>query len=261
MRRFALLLVLLLCCVSTSHASRYASPPPSQTTPGASTNNLANLQLNGTAKYLADGAVRLTEDSINQAGSVFAVSPVPITHFDTSFSFLMTGPAVHADGLTFCIQSDPSESRALGSIGGYLGYGYSEPWNTPGVTRSVAIEFDDYYNDTFSDLASDHVGIDVSGSVISHAQAASPVPLTSGTISARIIYAHGYLSVYLWSAGGTQPRRPLLNCRVDIPAALGSKTGFVGFTSATATYFQYTDVLEWAFNTADYVPAPIQVVE
>lgn len=255
MRTIAMLAVLVVCAATACLATTPTSPGDTIYQPASAYPDCR--QLNGSAKYI-DGAVRLTDNVVSESGSMFAGTPVSISHFDTTFSFRMYGSDQNADGLTFCIQSDPNETRALGSVGGYLGYGVCEAWNTPGIARSVAIEFDDFCNELFKDLPNDHVGIDVNGSVISETQEASPVPLTIDVVKARVLYTRGYLNVYVWS-GKTQPRKPLLRYQIDIPFTLRSSTGFVGFTAATAMNYQYTDVLYWAFNNAAYIPAPAEV--
>jgi hypothetical protein len=242
MRKHVLLLavILSLCAVSCSALS-FLPCSPTVPTP------------NGNAR-IVDGIVRLTDNGVSQAGSVFTSKAVNITRFDTTFSFRLGGPAEHADGITFCIQNDPKGPLALGSLGGYLGYGYSEPWDTAGILRSVAVEFDDYYNDEFGDLTADHVGIDMRGSIVSKTQADAPVPLFGDTVNARVIYEAGMLSVYAWG-NGRQPSVPFLRYAVDIPSVLGSNTGYVGFTAATAKSTQYSDVISWVFCGSRLLPA------
>lgn len=211
------------------------------------------LTLNGTASMDQGGVVRLTSDKISQAGSAFTTEAVDVSHFDTSFSFYLSGiEEEQADGITFCIQSDPNGPRSLGSLGGYLGYGNSEPWGTPGITKSIAVEFDDYRNEEFGDLPTQHIGIDTCGSVISNAQVASPVQLVDDVVSARVVYDGKILNVYVWS-GRRQPHAPILRYKVDIPA-LVAPTAYVGFTSATAKSYESADVTSWTFGLTSIVP-------
>lgn len=242
----------LVCCAAACFATK---PMPARPTPQPRPYYAPEyLQANGSARYEDGGIARLTNNTVSEISSLFLKTPVDVRSFDTAFSFLMSGGSEdHADGLTFCIQNDPRGASAIGAAGGYLGYGLAEPWNTPGITKSVAVEFDDYFNEPFSDLPGDHVGIDLDSSVVSRALAASPVPLFGGVVNARITYGRGCLSVYVWT-GDRMPRQPLLRQMVDIPAALGARSGFVGFTSGTATYFQYTDVLSWTFGRSCLVP-------
>lgn len=219
------------------------------------------LRFNGRAGVMPEtSALRLTSNGISQAGSVFTPEPLYIGCFDTTFSFMLHGSEEHADGLTFCIQNDPKGFSALGSLGGYLGYGTSDFWDTAGISRSVAVEFDDYYNDEFRDLPTDHIGIDIQGSVVSKAQAATPVPIVGESVKARVTYDGTMLSVFVWS-GDQQPAAPFLSYAVDIPAIVGSSQAYVGFTGATATYFQFTDVTSWRFGARELVPwrAPVAV--
>lgn len=249
--RVPLSVVIALLCAASCPA---LSLEPCSTPVGSVAGVPGPLTLNGSARFV-EGIVRLTDNAVSQNGSVFTSKPVDVSRFDTTFSFRLHGSEEHADGITFCIHNDSKGASALGSLGGYLGYGVSEWWDTPGISRSVAVEFDDYYNDTFSDLPTDHVGIDVLGSVVSKTQVATPVPLVGDVVNARVVYAGGMLSVYAWT-GDYQPNVPFLQYEVDIPSVLGSHTGHVGFTSATATYAQYTDVPSWVFAGSHLLPAP-----
>lgn len=219
----------------------------------------ASMQFNGHAS-LQDGAIRLTSSTYSQNGSAFWKTPIDARAWETAFSFrLQSSGGETADGITFCIQNDKRGPLSLGSAGGYLGYAVSEPWNTPGISKSVAIEFDDYYNAEFSDVQEDHVGIDINGSIVSKLQAPSPVPLNAETVRVRITYRDQVLTVSMWTDpsdrtfGVTNEPSVVLKYSVDIPAILGSNTGYIGFTGATATFFQTSEITSWTF--ANPLPA------
>lgn len=240
----SLCVALIVCCALPCAATRI----------GATESGPVLLKFNGTAFRLDDGAIRLTNNTYSQGGSVFTSSPVWIGQFDTKFSFRFHGCEEYADGLTFCIHNDPAGAGALGSIGGYLGYGVSEHWGTPGIVSSIAVEFDNYYNDTFSDLVTEHIGVNLQGSVASVVQVPSLTPLFARVVNARIVYDGSTLDVYAWGEDELQPNAPCLRYMVDIPDSVGSTSAYVGFTAATATYFQYTDVLSWDFGRSKSIP-------
>lgn len=241
--RMLIWMVLLVGLVTSCLAAPEAGPLPSgawNTIEGA-----GPLQLNGNAS-LGGGAIRLTASAYAQNSSVFRKNPVDVTSFETSFAFRISGPTDRADGITLCVQNDPRGASAMGSAGGYLGYGASKSWDTPGIVKSLAVEFDDYFNTGFNDLPTDHIGIDTDGVIVSSVAAASPFSLEGEVINVKVTYSEKILTVYL-SRGEKNPAQPVLSYRVDILAMLGSDMGYIGFTGATASYFQTSDVIGWTF--------------
>lgn len=213
------------------------------------------LETNGNASFIGS-TLRLTDDVTSQVGSIFRRDPVNVTAFETTFSFRLTGSGDHADGITLCIQNDERGALALGSAGGFLGYGVCESWNTPGITKSIAIEFDNYFNEEFKDMSEDHVGVNSNGSVVSMVAGSSPFPLANRQINVKITYDGKVLNVYMSAGEGFRsqkarylpPLKYVMGGTVDIPAAVGGDTAYIGFTGATATSMQASDILDWTFS-------------
>ena len=208
------------------------------------------LQVNGSAS-LSGNTLELTSGGTNQAGSVFYTSPVDITSFTADFGFQLTSAA--ADGFTFTVQN--VGPTALGGDGGYLGYGF--------LGTSVAIKFDLYQNPgdpsndstgIFEDGAEPVGGIDLTGSGIN---------LHSGdSMDAHITYDGTTLNLTItdlvtlatWS-------HPFV---VNIPAAVGGNTAYIGFTGGTGGQTAIQQILNWSYQPgqaqAPYDPTGIPSV-
>lgn len=245
--------MLVATCLAPASALRVALPKAVPSSSWSTIDGAGPLQVNGNAS-LGGGAIRLTASTYTQVGSMFRQAPVDVRAWETSFSFRLQGPGENADGITLCIHNDPKGALALGSAGGFLGYGVCEYWETPGIAKSIAIEFDNYFNEGFNDLPGDHVAIDTDGSIVSKVAVPSPVPLDSDTINVTVTYYNKILTVYMSfedpnsrDFGRLRPREPILSYQVDIPAIVGSDTAYIGFTGATATFFQAQDITSWTF--------------
>jgi hypothetical protein len=222
----------------------------------------AGLTLNGTA-VAEGGALRLTPALANQAGSVFATTPVdPQQSWETQFQISMHDftccDVRPADGLTFVIQS---EGLSGGSgLGGSLGYGDIAP--------SVAVEFDSFHND--GDPTGNHVAILTEGNVLTHLSCANeggpsapcaaglPFPIYGAPVVGWVEFdaATQHLRVYL-SQSATKPATPLLDQQVSL-APIGT-SAYAGFTAATGAHNSIHDVLSWRFGRPEpaIVPAPV----
>ncbi|GIE97076.1 L-type lectin-domain containing protein [Paractinoplanes rishiriensis] len=199
----------------------------------------SGLVLNGTAA-VTGGVLRLTSGQRNQAGAAWSATTVdPGVAFDTTFDVRTSGPAVHADGFAFVVQTDGS--RAIGGLGGSLGYG--------GMTRSVAVEFDTYRNR--GEIDGNHVAVVTGGLAGAHrASAAAPVPIFGGRLHVRIEYAPEAkrLTVALRRAG--EPWTHVLTREVDLAETLGTGRAHVGFTAATGRSVSTQDIVSWRLAQA-----------
>ncbi|AXC16144.1 T1SS secreted agglutinin RTX (plasmid) [Acidisarcina polymorpha] len=192
------------------------------------------VYLNGTA-VPSRSTVRLTSGLKNQAGSLFFPNALNIRSFTSKFGFQITNPS--ADGLTFTIQG--VGPTALGGTGGGLGY------NT--IPKSVALKFDLFNNagegvnstgtytggttPTLPSVDLTGTGIDLhSGDPMTVDLSYNGIVLTM-TITDQITKAHY-----------THP------FTVDIPAAVGGTTAFVGFTGATGGETSKQSILTWTFT-------------
>jgi hypothetical protein len=186
--------------------------------------------------------LRLTDGNPMEARSAFFNSPVSIQNFATSFDFQLTNPT--ADGFTFAIQGN--SPTAVGTLGGWLGTSYG---------KSVVVKFDLYSN---AGEGPDSTGLFVGGiepTVGSTANAmdvnlsSTGINLHSGdTFNAQLTYNGTTLTVVITDkvtkAAATQ------SYPVNIPAAVGGPTAYVGFTAATGGGASIQEILDWNFASA-----------
>lgn len=207
----------------------------------------AGLTLNGNAAQVGN-VLRVTPAIDGQAGSVFSTSTVSLAagaSFSTYFQFRFTNPdtgfcdgfGCGADGLVFVVQT---VANNVGGAGGGIGYF--------GIPNSVGIEFDNWFNGELGDLNSNHVGVDLNGSVVSAVQAnIAEADLNDGDIwNAWVDYDSSTknLEVRL-TRSTTRPGTALLSYSVDLASVLGSTNAFVGFTSGTGSSNANHDLLSW----------------
>jgi hypothetical protein len=210
----------------------------------------AGLQINGDAAQAGD-VLRLTRAQDWQSGSVFSTNSVSLAanaSFSTYFQFRFTSPdtgfcdapgVCGADGIVFVLQT---VANNVGGSGGGIGYF--------GIPKSVGIEFDSWRND-FDKGSSNHVGLDVNGSVNSLTQ----VEITEADMNLGDIWnswidyngATNLLEVRL-SRSGTRPVDALMSVTRNIALDLGSTNAFVGFTSGTGASHANHDLLSWTLR-------------
>jgi hypothetical protein len=207
--------------------------------------NTSGLSINGNA--VQNGAkLRLTPALNNQSGSVFSTNPISLglnASFSTFFAFEILGRGGldnGADGLTFTVQTN---SNSVGGIGGGIGY--------EGIPNSMAVEFDTYNNSEFG--GSNHVGIDLNGSVTSVVSTAQIAPdFDNGLVWYAWVDYNGLTNVLQarWSPTNVRPVAAMLSHTVNLPTVLGSNNAFVGFTSGTGGGFGEHNILSWAFQNS-----------
>jgi hypothetical protein len=210
------------------------------------------LTLNGDAATVEtiDGTVlRLATATTFSSGSAFSSATVDAAQFSTKFVFRITESGgvtdcegqSGADGLVFVAQS---VSSSIGGAGGGLGY--------QGIANSVGVEFDTYCNSEFNDPGTNHVAVNLDGSVAHE---------LSGEFTAEILplFDDGELR-YVWvDYDGTtvrvyvnevdvQPFQPVVSRDVDLPTILGQNTAFVGFTAGTGSAVGNHDIIYWEYT-------------
>jgi hypothetical protein len=205
----------------------------------------SDVVANGYASF-ADGSAVLS-DGYNWGvpSSMFSRERVPVTQFDTTFTFQVQdfyagwyNPI--ADGFTFTIQG--VDSNALGWAGNGLGYA--------GIGSSVAVKFDLF--DPWPWVGVSQTGLYTNGAepqwdsidlLPSGIDLSSPDP-----IQVTMHYDGTTLSVTitdtLTQASASQAYV------IDIPAVVGSTTGYVGFTAATGGPPARQEVLSWNYYSA-----------
>jgi hypothetical protein len=204
------------------------------------------LQLNGAAASASDGSravLRVTPSNYNQAGSVFSTNPITLgadVSFSTRFTFNFNNQLNGgADGIVFTVQTN---SNNVSGLGGGIGY--------QGVSNSVGIEFDNWYNSGY-DIDDNHVGIDLGGNIASVLSTTSPFALDGGQdLTAWVDYngATNLLEVRMASSN-IRPVAALLSYNVNLAGVLGTPNAFVGFTSGTGAAAANHDIVNWEFRS------------
>lgn len=211
--------------------------------------SVSGLQLNGNAAQ-AGNVLRVTPANYNQSGSAFsqtAISLASNVSFSSAFSFRITnsggssdGDGLGADGITFTVQT---VSNTAGGGGGGIGYS--------GIPNSVAIEYDTWDNGSFgNDPNGNHVGIDLGGNIASVQTAVVGTRMNDGNVWYSWVDYDGAtnnLEVRL-SQSSSRPAAAILTRNVDLAAALGTTSAYVGFTSGTGAAFGNHDILSWEFR-------------
>ncbi len=225
-------------------------------------NNFADttpLTLNGNATQTGN-VLRLTPSGINQAGSAFLDRPLAIdanTSFETQFQFQLTGGSGGADGFTFMLQNDTQALNALGISGGDLGYGNVQNTALPGITQSLAIEFDTYQN--VWDTNNNHLSVLRDGNINNPlTTTAASLDLNSGSVlNAWIDYdgSTNLLEVYLGNTAN-KPGTELLSLNIDLASVLGSQA-FLGFSAGTGGLSNNHDIRNWELaSNSNLLAAP-----
>ncbi len=140
------------------------------------------------------------------------------------------------DGMAFVIQSHVTGPKALGGIGGSMGYG--------GLDNSVAVEFDVY--DNVGEPSGNHIAIVKDGNQERDANATDPPFAMFGrSFNAWVDYTAGQnrLKVYA-SRANAKPEDPVVAARVDL-TALTDDRARAGFTAGTGGATIVGDVLSW----------------
>jgi hypothetical protein len=212
--------------------------------------NVSGLTINGDAAQVGS-ALRVTPATFSQAGSAFSTNKVSLTSgasFSTYFTFRFTSPGGSCDGLGGCgadgiVFTVQTLANNVGGEGGGIGYF--------GIPNSLGVEFDNWWNPQVGDINSNHLGIDLNGSVNSVVQTSiNEADLNGGDVwSAWVDYnsATDQLEVRL-TRSAARPAAPLLSYTVDLATVLGSTDAFVGFTSGTGAAFANHDILSWQLN-------------
>lgn len=216
--------------------------------------NTGNLTLSGSAAVVSSGdgrVLRVTPATGSQSGSAFSTQTVSADFFSTAFKFRITDPGgpvfdcntkAGADGLVFVIQP---VSSSIGGSGQGIGY--------EGIRPSVAVEFDTWCNAGNNDPSSNHVAININGSVVHDGTSSvadyPAADFDNGNIwYAWVDYDGTTLEVRV-SPTNLRPDTALLRRAIDIPATLGGvRKAYVGFTSGTGLDWGNHDVLSWRYD-------------
>lgn len=132
----------------------------------------------------------------------------------------------------------------VGGAGGGIGY--------QGINNSIGIEFDTWNNGSGDNNSSNHIGIDVNGSVSSVVLAqVSEDDMNNGNVwNAWVDYnsATKLLEARL-SQSSVRPGSAIVSLsNIDLASTLGVTNAYVGFTSGTGAAFANHDVLSWTLE-------------
>ncbi len=214
--------------------------------------DLSQFTLNRSIPAVSNGqdVLRLSNSDIG-AGSAFLSEPVVLkdnSSFSTSFSFQITDPSGSsedadgrgADGFVFVIQA--VSDKIVGGAGGDIGYS--------GISQSVGIEFDTYYNSDRDDDGN-HVGINFNGNMSSAVRRNVTSRMNNGDVwYSWIDYSrsNNLMEVRL-SQTSVRPDEAFLSYTVDLSSILGSPNVYAGFTSGTWGGTGNHDIRSWIFDT------------
>ena len=209
--------------------------------------------VSGNATIINDDTVRLTQAINNQAGFVWSQS---LVNFDLDFSLeaeLYLGTQNGgADGIAFVIQAI---SNNEGSLGGGIGYS--------GISPSLAIEFDTWWNSGNDPTQDDHVALIANGQpwVMSAHSAYTPYVgvnnMEDGLWHPILISWDGTNKILSLTLDGAS----IFSVTLDIPTLFfnGDPNLYWGFTAATggANNLQQVRILEFcSIDSSCNTPEP-----
>jgi hypothetical protein len=180
-------------------------------------------------------ALQLITAQNGEAHSAWYLRQVNIAAFTTTFDFQIGGSAPYADGFTFAIQG--SGTSALGGANG--GHGFS------GISNGIAMDFGLYNGSTTGIYGGTEYSTTSSG-----------INFDSGDVI-RVVLTYNGTTLYetirdlVTKAVFTQAYT------VNIPAAVGGSTGYVGFTGATGGYNSIQDILDWTYTAVPLPPTSL----
>jgi len=188
---------------------------------------LTDFKINGNTTLTSNEAT-LTLAANNQSGTIWSNKKLDLSQdftisVDLNFGVLDESGA---DGIAFVIQPLSSD---IGSLGGGIGY--------QGITPSLAVEFDTYFNVGWDPIANDHVTIIKNGKTNNLAAHTEIVPFKSlGNIEDGLWHE----AIFEWKAA-TQKLKVIFDNSVQIDTTIdiinsvfsGNKDVYWGFTAAT----------------------------
>ena len=159
------------------------------------------------------------------------------------------------------------DASALGSGGGYLGYGTGQGTEPPSIKPSFGIEFDTFDNGTFNHPVADpivdpngnHIGVNLGGSLVSVVAVPVATRLNNGLVWNAWIDYDGSLDLLEVRLSPTpiRPSTALLSHTVDLIPVLGSTNVFAGFTGGIASARSAHDIRSWQFTAMQPAPEPV----
>ena len=190
------------------------------------TDGSINLQYHGNSLGGGTGTAFIDDQFNIQGNPAFSI------FFEFSITNVYAGGA---DGLVFVMHDSPDGISDVGGGGGFLGY-YERPspYYNDGITNSIAVEFDTFYNGySFGDPSNNHVALATNANTTALASASPAFDLNNSQRRfAWIDYDGTTLDVSL-STTSVKPGTALISQSMDLASTIGSNSAFIGFTSST----------------------------
>ena len=226
-------------------------PPPPPPVPAGAINGFNKFTLNAATGNPAglpaitgqNATLTLTTTAGNEASSAIYNAPVGYQNFTTQFTYTETGGNPPADGIAFMLENDPRTTKAIGGLGGGLGYG--------GITPSFAVEFNVYEG------SSTAVGTNGAINVQHNAPNTGSVDLASGD-PINVILSYNASTQTLTESLADQVASDSYSTSytgINLSSILGSGTAYVGFTGATGG----ANSLQTVTNFSYYTLPPVSV--
>jgi hypothetical protein len=177
--------------------------------------------------------LRLTDNVLYEARSVWRSTPVAIDQFRSTFSY-RANSGDSADGFCFVIQNGPT--TALGNNGLSLAY--------EGIDHSGAACFNIYNHHAYGSK----FGFATNGEEPPTNTDMAPIDLHSGHLFHLTVKYDGN-ELYCGISDATDRSKVFsVTKKLDLAAALGSDTAIVGFTASTGDHASTQDITSWDFS-------------
>jgi hypothetical protein len=184
-------------------------------------------------------ALVLTDGGHSEGRAAWYGTPVNVQSFTTSFTFQVTAGSNIADGFTFTLQNARGGAGSVGGLGGSLGYA--------GIAASVAVKFDLYNN---AGEGSNSTGFYTKGATPekpSLDMTSSGVNLHSGDVFlVRLTYDGATLRMNITDTKTSASFAA--STAINLPAIVGAKSAYVGFTAGTGGLGATQKILTWTYS-------------
>ena len=184
-------------------------------------------------------ALVLTDGGHSEARAAWYGTPVNVQSFSTSFTFQLTAGSNIADGFTFTLQNARGGAGSVGALGGSLGYA--------GIAASVAVKFDLYNN---AGEGSNCTGFYTKGATPEKPaldMTSSGVNLHSGDVFlVRLTYDGATLRMNITDTKTSASFAA--STAINLPAIVGAKSAYVGFTAGTGGLGATQKILTWTYS-------------
>ena len=195
----------------------------------------AGMQFNGHTKLNGTRLGLTDSTTLTQVASAFWTTAVNVQSFTNDFTFQLTNP--NADGFTFTIQS--VGLTAMGNSGGSLGY---QP-----IPSSAAVKFD-LYNGHGEGNNSTGLYLNGASPSVPATTLGGGVNLHSGDIF-QVHMTYDGTNLTMTITDTVVPANTFtISFPVNIPAAVGGNTAFVGFTAGTGSLTATQEILTWTYR-------------